>query len=159
MSGKDCHDSNLESAKYFTQTGNEQVVNNVISKLIFISKVKKGEKLNIKNLFVRDNNDILQRFLRTIRNNILWEDSESKQSTINFLSSVTDEALNLVSIYRQNPNNEFNNNIADMIVDNIKKALQGMESIVHTYKDDRLYSSQIETMLNTLNLRLKAYDR
>jgi hypothetical protein len=150
--------ADLDSAKHFTQTGNEQVVNDIISKLRYIAKVKSGEKLNVKELFVRDNNEIWQRFLRTMRNGVLWEDGESKESTLAFLTSVTDEALNLICFYRKEVDNEFNNNIADMLTRNLEDALKGMESIIDTYKDNRIFSSQIETMMGTLTLRLKAFN-
>lgn len=155
----DTESYSLDSAKHFTQTGNEHVVNDVISKLKFISKTKPGEKLNVKELFVRDNNEIWQRFLRTMRNSILWEDGESKESTLAFTSSVTDEALNLICFYRRNAKNTFDNNIADMLTKNLEEALNGMESLLDTYKDDRKFSSQIETLMNTLNLRLEAFVR
>ena len=148
----------LDSAKHFTQTGNEHVVNDIISKLRYISKIKSGEKLNVKELFVRDNNEIWQRFLRTMRNNILWEDSESKESTLVFINTVTDEALNLVCFYRKDYNNEFNMSIADMLTGNLEEALKGMESLLDTYKDNRIFSSLIETMMGTLTLRLRAFN-
>jgi hypothetical protein len=149
----------IDSAKYFTQTGSEHVVNDIISKLIFISKVKKGEKLNTKELFVRDNNDILQRMVRTVRSNVFWDDGENKESTITFLSTVTNEALNLISIYRKDPNNEFNNNIADLLSQNVENCLQGLESLIYTYREDRIFSSQIETMIDTLKLRVQAFNK
>jgi hypothetical protein len=149
----------IDSAKYFTQTGSEHVVNDIISKLIFISKVKKGEKLNTKELFVRDNNDMLQRMVRTVRSNVFWDDGENKESTIIFLSTVTNEALNLISIYRKDPSNEFNNNIADLLSQNVENSLQGLESLIYTYREDRIFSSQIETMIDTLKLRVKAFSK
>lgn len=155
---KEARSSNLDSARHFTQTGNEQVVNDVISKLRFISKVKDGEKLNVKELFVRDNNEIWQRFLRTMRSNILWEDGESKESTMAFISSVTDKALNLICYYRTNPDIEFSNNIADMLTNNLEEAIKGMDALLVTYKEDRIFSSQIETLMGTLTLRLKAFN-
>lgn len=149
---------NLESAKHFTQTGDEHVINDVISKLRFISKVKRGEKLNVKEFFVRDNDDITQRMIRTFRNRLLYEDGENKAATLTFFSKVTDTALNLICFYRRQTDNTFNNNIAKMLTENLEDALNGMEATIKTYETDRIFSSQLETMIATLKLRLEAFN-
>jgi len=146
---------NTESAIYFSQTGNETTIKNLVSKLRFIAKVKPGEKLNVKELFVRDNNIVWQRFLRTMRDKILWEDGESKESTQAFIEAVTDEAINLICFYRIHPDNDFNIQIADLLTRNLEEAIQGMESLINTYQDDRIYSSKIEATMGTLTLKLE----
>ena len=146
---------NTDSAINFSQTGNEATIKNLVSKLRFIAKVKPGEKLNVKELFVRDNNIVWQRFLRTMRDKVLWEDGESKESTQAFIEAVTDEAINLISFYRSDPENDFNAQIADLLTRNLEEAIQGMESLINTYQDDRIYSSKIEATMGTLTLKLE----
>lgn len=149
------NNNSKDAAKLFSQTGNEKTIKNLVSKLRFIAKVNPGEKLNVKELFVRDNNVVWQRFLRTMRDKVLWEDGESKESTQAFVEAVTDEAINLICYYRSDKTNDFNNQIADLLTRNLEEAIKGMESLIETYKDDRIYSSKIEAMMGTLTLRLE----
>lgn len=147
-------DLQRDSAKSFSQTGGEKSIKDLISKLRFISKIKPEEKINVKSLFVRDNTEVYQRILRTLRN-ISQEDGESKEATMAFLEAVTDTAINLICVYKADPNNEFNNHIANLIITNLEESFTGMESLIKTYSYDRIYTAQIEAMMGTLTLRLE----
>lgn len=143
----------IDSAKSFSQKGEEKTVQDIISKLRFISKIQPGEKINIKERFVRDNSQIWQRIIRTIRN-ITYEDAESKDATLKFLEMVTDEAINLIVIYKSNDENSFNINVANLIISNLETAITGMESLINTYSQDRNFTTRVEALMGTLTLKL-----
>ena len=45
-----------------------------------------------------------------------------------------------------------------MLTNNLEEAIKGMDALLVTYKEDRIFSSQIETLMGTLTLRLKAFN-
>ena len=143
----------IDSAKSFSQRGEEKTIQDLISKLRFISRIKPGEKVNIRELFVRDDSILWQRLIRTIRN-LSYENAESKESTLQFLEVVTDTAINLICIYKKNEDNNFNVNVANLIITNLESAVPGMEALIETYKYDRNFCSKVEALLGTLTLRL-----
>src|SRR5690349_5944076 len=82
----------------FSKAGLEQPIKDIISKLLFISKINVGEKLNVKDYFVRDNNSITQRLIRTIKNMISQDSGEYKLDTLDFLKNTITEALEFIFI-------------------------------------------------------------
>jgi len=146
----------MDTAQIFSHTGSEIPVHEIISRLKFLSKLRPGEKINVKYLFIRDNNSIWQRLLRTIINTI--SDGESKNETLEFVKNVINSAFDLIYVYRKTPDN-FRSDITNLIIKNLKESKTGLESLIQTYDNDRLFVSRIETFLQTLDTRLTSLEK
>jgi len=133
---------------------NKNPVKDVISKLRFLSKIKPGEKVNVKELFVRDNNSIFQRFIRSIRN-LSAEGAESKESTLHFIEQVTDETLDLICTFRSSSNDDYKIGLSDILIKNLEQSKRGIRNLFKTYEYDRMFVSQAEAILQTLDVRIK----
>lgn len=142
----------------FSKIGLEKPIKDIISKLLFISKINVGEKLNTKEFFVRDNNIITQRLIRTIKNYIYNDLGEYKQDALKFLENTIKEALEFVYIY-YTKQDEFSKNIAFLLLKNIHECKQGIENLSQTYSNDRNFVSDIQSLIQTLNLKLDLYSR
>ena len=118
----------MDSAQIFSLNSEAQVQKN-LSALRFLAKVKQGEKINSKDLFVRDNDSVLQRILRTVRNVTAYISAsdivESKEATLKFIQETVDESITLIAVYRQN-SDEFKQSIADIIVANLEASKSGV---------------------------------
>lgn len=141
-----------QTAKVFSLTGNDVPVENIITKLKFLSKIKSGEKINVRQLFVRNNDSIHQRFARTVRN--LAFEGESKEETLEFIKFIINDAINLICVYRSDTADPFKQRIADMIVENLRQSKQGIKALTGTYSDNILFVSQIEAVVDTLDARI-----
>lgn len=148
----------MEPAQIFSLTG-DQRVQTVIGKLKFISKIKAGEKINVRELFVRNNDSVLQRFLRSLKNysTIISgsEVVESKEATLEFISNTVNDAINLISIYRKEKE-DFHQKIADLIVNNLEISKDGIKNSIKTYREDRKFISHAEAVMQTLETRIKS---
>jgi len=135
---------------------NKNPVKDVISKLRFLSKIKPGEKLNVKEYFVRDNNSIFQRILRSIRN-LSAEGAESKDATLEFIEQITDETLDLICTYRAHSNNDddYKHYLSDMLIKNLENSKKGIRNLFKTYEYDRIFVSRAEAILQTLDARIR----
>jgi len=146
----------MDPAQIFSLTGDNKV-QDVIGRLKFISKINKGEKINIRELFVRDNDSVLQRFIRTIRNATTYlsssENVESKESTLTFIQETVNTAITLIAVYRRDTD-DFKQNIADIIVDNLDKSKNGIRNSIGTYQYDRKFISEAEAVIQTLEARI-----
>lgn len=148
----------MDTEQIFSLTGDVKV-QQVIGKLKFMSKIQHGEKINIRELFVRDNDSVLQRVFRSLRNATTYISSseivESKESTLSFIQDTVNEAIALISIYRCE-NDKFKQNIADIIVTNLEGSKFGIRNLISTYQSDRRFISEAEAVIQTLEARINS---
>jgi len=148
----------MDTAQIFSLTSDISVQKN-LSALRFLAKIKQGEKINAKDLFVRDNDSVMQRILRTVRNMTAYISAsdivESKESTLKFIQDTIDDSITLIAVYRQD-RDEFKQSIADIIVKNLEASKSGVWDLIKTYKNDRKFISDAEAVLLTLDARVKS---
>ena len=153
----------MEKTNIFSlEDENKNKVLENISKLNFLSKIRKNEKINVKDLFVRDNDSIPQRFIRTIKN---WTDYfsslnnvESKESTLKFINETITSSLNLIFFYKTNENDEntikFRNDMANLIIKNLNLSIMGINNLIDTYQNDRKFISDAQAVMQTLHIKI-----
>lgn len=122
----------------FRVSGNEQRVNEIVSKLKFISKVKPHQKINVNSLFVRDPGW----YTTAIRS---VNPDENRSSTLLFLERTISDAISLYLYYR-NYNNDFHRKLAELLRLNLESSKDGLNSLCRTYAEDNMYASKIETI-------------
>ncbi len=144
----------MDTAKIFTLTGNDRPIEEIITKLKFISKIKPNEKINVRSLFVRDNNNTYQRVLRTFA-----LVGESKDETLTFIKSVINEAVDLIYVYKADSEDVFKQDIAILLVSNLESSKTGMKSLMETYASDTLFVSKIEAVISTLDARIHSLSK
>jgi hypothetical protein len=144
--------SNTLNPQNFDQIGDEQV-NSILSKLKFLSKIKVGEKINSKYYFVRDNNSIVQRFIRSMRN-LTAENGENKNSTLEFINETVNRTIHLICIYKKS-NNIYSKQISDLLIENLNDTKNGIKNLTKTYEEDRIFVSKLESFIESFELKLK----
>lgn len=146
----------MDPAQIFTLSGDSKV-QEVIGRLKFLSKIRHGEKINSRDLFVRDNDSVVQRFLRTFRNVTTYlsasENVESKESTLAFIQNTINEAITLIAVYRRD-SDDFKQSIANIIVNNLESSKVGIRNLIATYQCDRKFISEAEAVIQTLEARI-----
>jgi hypothetical protein len=146
----------MDTAQTFSLTGDAKV-QQVISRLRFMSKINHGEKINVRAMFVRDNDSVWQRILRSIRNYSTYISSsdivESKEATLQFIQETVNDAITLIAMYSRE-NDEFKKKISAILVDNLEKSKVGIRNLIATYQQDRRFISQAEAVIQTLEARI-----
>ena len=146
----------MDPAHIFSLTGDNQV-QQVIGRLKFMSKIRHGEKINVRELFIRDNDSVVQRLMRTIRNASTYLSSseivESKEATLSFIKDTVNDAITLITVYRSS-GDEFKQNIANIIVENLEASKSGIRNLVSTYQSDRKFISEAEAVIQTQEARI-----
>ena len=146
----------MDPAQIFSLTGDTKV-QEVIGRLKFMSKIRHGEKINVRDLFVRDNDSVMQRFLRTFKNVTTYisasEIVESKEATLTFIQGTVNEAITLIAVYHRD-HDEFKQSIANIIVENLEASKAGIRNLIATYQSDRKFISEVEAVIQTLEVRI-----
>lgn len=129
-------------------------ITELLSKLGFIKKLEVGKKVNVRSMFVRDNNLLWQRFLRSIHN---WfhDGDETKEATLKFIEKVTDETVNSINHYLKNPEScIYSKDICIMLLKNLEKSKEGTKTLLKTYEEDISFISRVEAYLDSLDIIL-----
>jgi len=116
-----------------------------ITRLKFIGTFQPNEKIDVKNLKI-ENNTIITPFKRMLL-------GESRDTTYQFLSSTIDRSFEIVNSYcRSDKISEklFCKNILNDMI----KAITGLQNIQKTYKDDKLFYCNIEVLIESVQSKL-----
>jgi len=115
----------------------------VISRLKFIGKVQKGEKINVKYMFVQPEG-ISTRISRT------WVNQCGRQNTLNFLRNTITRTFEIISSYSSS-NNESKRHICTHVINDLKLSKKGIVNLKNTYLDDLKIGCDLDTLLEEID--------
>ena len=119
-----------------------------ISKLKFIGRIRKNEKINTQHMYVQPCG-----FITSIMRSIIYQDNRT--NALNFVCKTIADASYLLKKYDEN-----NNKIAyEHIVIDLRSAKNGLESLKETYISDRKFCCDMDTLLQTIDSRLVDVDK
>lgn len=133
--------------KNFVIDGGDRSVQDIVSKLKFISKIKPEEKMDVATLALNENT-IITSIHRT-----LLSRGESRATTLEFIRATIGEAFDISSRYMKR-DEYFFRGIGKMVLESLKEINIGLENLKETYKTDRMFISRIETLQRTLDAKL-----
>ena len=141
------------------QTFNDDRVQVITSRLKFMSKIKTGEKINIRELYIRDNESVVQRFLRSIKNYATIisgaEIVESKDATLQFIRETLNTAIDLIIIYK-GQDDQFKTKLAELLIKNLEDAKGGISNIINTYNYDRKFLAEASATIETIEAKISS---
>ena len=122
----------------------------VISKLKFIGKLQKGEKINIRMLYVQQDGVITQ-FIRTF-----LQDNRSK--TLSFIQDTINKSFDLITYYDKST--RLSERImSNNLIDDLKRSKNGLVNLKDTYCDDVIFCCDLETLLQLIDAKLIEYNK
>ena len=122
----------------------------VISRLKFIGKIQKGEKINVKYMFVQPEG-IVTRISRTLIN------QDNRQNTLNFVRSTVSRTFEIITTYSSS-NKDSQRHICTNIIQDLKLAMNGLTNLKDTYLSDIKFCCDIDTMLQEIDAKLIEMD-
>jgi len=122
----------------------------VISKLKFIGKLQKGEKINVRMLYVQQDGIVTQ-FLRTF-----LQDNRTK--TLGFVQETINKSFDLITYYDKS--NRLSERImSSNLIDDLKRSKNGLVNLKDTYCDDVKFCCDLETLLQLIDAKLIEYNK
>jgi hypothetical protein len=122
----------------------------VISKLKFIGKLQKGEKINAKLLYVQQEGLVTQ-LART-----LLQDNRTK--TLSFVQDTINKSFELITYYDRS-NRVSERIMCNNLIDDLKKSKSGIVNLKDTYVDDIKFCCDLETLLQMIDAKLIEYNK
>lgn len=123
--------------------------NDVMSKLKFIGKIQKGEKINVKYLYVQPIN-WLTKISRT------FYATDNRLNAYNFIESTIYRCFEIITVNKQTKS-MFNSKINENILTDIQEALTGIENLKDTYSHDTMFCCKLDTLLDYIRFKLSEY--
>lgn len=115
-----------------------------ISKLKFITKIKKGDKINIKNMSIYPDG-FLTKILRT------FISVDNRSNTFMFLKSTILQSFNLLQNLLSKTSNK---NMSINIIEDIKRSKEGIKNLKVTYSSDIMLCCQLDFLLEEIDTKL-----
>jgi hypothetical protein len=120
-----------------------------ISRLKFIGKIKKGEKINIKDMVVQPNNVYTK-----IHRSLVIVDN--RNNTLSFiLDTVKKSFEELLFHLEKSKENLFDLNIATNMIQDLENSKTGLANLKDTYFDDLMFCCKIDTTIQDIEARLE----
>ena len=121
----------------------------IISKLKFIGKVKKGEKINTKHMYVQSNS-MSTSFARTFWN------QDNRGNALNFVQETVNRAFELLISYERSTV-ESDRVLFENLLKDLNNSLCGLNNLKFTYIEDTKFCCDMDTLLEYIIARIKKY--
>lgn len=123
----------------------------VISRLKFIGKINKDEKINVRYMFVQPD-DIATRLSRTFYN------KDNRGNTLNFIRTTIDRSFEIISTYMTSEK-EFERKMCENIVRDLRCAKNGITNLKGTYVTDIKFCCDMDTILQDIDAKLTGLEQ
>jgi hypothetical protein len=120
----------------------------IISRLKFIGKVKKGEKINVRFMYVQQDG-ILTCLSRTFFN------IDNKSNTLRFLQATVSKSFDLINLYL-NSEKKYEIDLCVNIALDLEESKHGLLNLRETYISDLKFGCDIDTLLQEIEAKLKS---
>lgn len=115
----------------------------VISRLKFIGKVQKGEKINVKYMFIQPEG-IATKISRSLINHC------NRQNTLNFICNTVKRSFEIVRTYKLSKL-DSQKHICEHIIEDIEQSKKGIINFKNTYIDDLKMGCDLDTLLQEID--------
>ena len=117
-----------------------------ISKLKFLGRVNKGEKINVKELTLQT-----EGYVTSVSRSLWFVDN--RNNTLSFIQNTIQAAFSLLTILIQAAKIS-DKELAKTIVKDIDNAKHGIANLKTTYSDDTYFCCEVDTYTETIKARL-----
>ena len=129
-----------------TNKGPLESTHEIITRLKFISMVKRDEKINVKSMYIQPKN-VFTAISRLFN-------QESRDTTLNFLTMTFNRIFEIIThyTYTQKPIDKIS---IMSIINDLMLSINGLTNLQHTYSDDRLFVCHIQTLIEMINSKIR----
>jgi len=130
-------------------------VQDVVSKLKFLSKLQPGEKIQVNGLCIVENSwyGKITRHL-TSKGKTAKEILESREISLDFVNELCENGLK-IAFSVVDKSGRCQQEVWTMILTSLKEFQPGIKNLMISYETDRLFVSKVETFISILNAKIK----
>jgi hypothetical protein len=133
----------------FTRDGSEKHLNDTLSRLKFISKIKPNEIVDTRSMSLME----IGWFTSVYRTFVVR--TEGRDATLDMFKNVIDMAFDLAELYSTSDERMYKD-VGNTLIESIRQSKTGILNHSKTYDTDRMYASKTEAFIRTVDIRLDA---
>lgn len=115
----------------------------ILSRLKFIGKIEKDEKINVRHVNRQPNN-----IMTKLQRSLLYPDNRG--NALKFIKDVITRSFEIID----NCNIHSNTVVSKGIISDLLKAQQGILNLKYTYGDDTKFCCDMDVVIETINIKL-----
>lgn len=119
------------------------ITSDIISKLKFVSRIKSGQKVDSRAMRIQENT-YFNSFIRT-----LFQDN--RHNALVLFKDIIGKAFQSITQCQDKI-------LVSNIIDDIRQCISGLENFKVTYGDDVMFTCEIDTLIDDIELKLGQYD-
>ena len=119
-----------------------------ISKLKFIGKIRKNEKINTQHMYVQPCG-----IITSIMRSIVYQDNRT--NALNFVYKTIQDSFVLLQKYVDN----YDIIMYEHLVEDLKNCKGGLESLKETYISDRKFCCDMDTIVQSIDSKLIEFEK
>jgi len=119
----------------------------IISRLKFLGRIMKGDKINTHNVSVQHDN-----FITSVYRTFLNQDS--RENALSFIQETITRSFELLTTFERSEN-ECDKSMCINIIHDLQRAKQGLANLKATYVSDLKFGCDMDTLLQVIDSRLQ----
>lgn len=123
----------------------------IMSRLKLIGKLKKGEKLNTKYLYVQPNG-----FGTSLSRTFFYQDNRG--NALNFCQEAVERAFDLLNSYKISRLSS-ERALVNVIITDLQQSMTGITNLKSTYISDVKFTCDMDTLLEDITAKLEEFTR
>lgn len=120
----------------------------ITARLKFISRLNKGDKINVKNMFIQQQHSWFDKLSRSFYH------VDDRSNTLVLLNETICDSLELFNTYIQIPNDAYSQIQARNLIMDMRSTKKGMINLKDTYSDDVMFVCQIDALIEDTEAKL-----
>lgn len=128
------------------QNSDSDTHSEVMSKLKFISKIRKGDKINVRYLYIQPDN-ITTKLSRTLYN------VDNRINTLNFIETTIRRGFEVITLH-SNSDRTYDIQVRENVIRDLSSCKEGLINIKETYIDDIMFRCKVDTFIQEIDAKL-----
>jgi len=118
----------------------------LLSNLKFLSKIKKDQKINVRDMFIQENN-----WTTSLSRTVYKVDN--RKNTLHFIQNlITTSFSTCKSLINSDNKSDYTMN--QSLLNGLLKSRNGIENLKYTYKDDIHFACILDTIIENINVQI-----
>lgn len=123
----------------------------VISKLKFLSKINKGEKINVTKLILQTEGIV------TSISRSFWN-TDNRNNAISFIQNTINQSITLIFKYAKSER-ESEQILAKEMIKDLKSSKNGIVNLKTAYKSDTMFCCNIDAFIQGIDAKMQEYSK
>jgi hypothetical protein len=139
--------SSLRLKELTLQNKEMELGDDTISKLKFLSRIQKGEKINVKNMFIQPEG-LATRISRSFFH------LDNRSNALHFVKTTISQSFNILYSFL-NTGTVSQRNMCLNIIEDIIKSKEGITNLKTTYSSDIMLCCQLDTIIQEIDAKIQ----